>query len=713
MSSEGAVDAPTRDEEQPEPTTFTLNVVSPSVGVSGPLIFPHISATTTIGQLKAKIRDALPTRPSDDHQRLIHRGRLLANEADTMNVIFGQDTLANPEAQTLHLVLRPSTHDAPPAQPNQAAQVQVPTPPALAQVPPPPQRLPPQLAHGSDMAQQLPGFQHIQQQAHMFHNNNLQAVMTARLQHLQQETERIQQRLAAVDQATQLNHPLHGQENHNRQQPVFSNQHLPTPHVGQGPAGVGLPSFQNLIAQHQRERAAEGLNGAGGHPALANHSGRASPNAQIPDRSLTYTREGVGPNGERWQVTVNETTVTTPLVQPSRQSTPNAHEPSQVDLLRTLRHADRAATDRTTTPVQSDPAPGAVDQGTATPPVQAPGINATASATSATPPVTVGALPSGPAGMNTATDPVVYLLSSPNGPRALLINNSESFYTPRQLLSRNQTSGHNSHNHEIGHSNRDRTRAARRAARRNDTHENAPEAPVPLHAGNPGAGALVAQLRPHIWLLVRLIGFIWFFTSGNNSWPRIFLICSLALVVFIANTGLLNGVAEQVWGPIRRHVDRLLPLAGPEAALVPAANAVIPQAQPVPVETQGNGPGTELDPNEVAARLIEQRRQANGWFMAQVRRAEHAMLLFLASLVPGVGERHIAAREAEAVAAGEARQRQIEAANAPDPQVQEQEQEAGGDIPGAGEGENGAVADVEARHPVENQEAPVQPLIDI
>jgi hypothetical protein len=56
--------------------------------------------------------------------------------------------------------------------------------------------------------------------------------------------------------------------------------------------------------------------------------------------------------------------------------------------------------------------------------------------------------------------------------------------------------------------------------------------------------------------------------------------------------------------------------------------------------------GRELTPEEVAARLLEQRRgQDRGWLGAQARRIEHGALLFLASIVPGVSERIIAARE--------------------------------------------------------------------
>jgi hypothetical protein len=89
-------DAPTGDEERPEALNFTLVVVSPSVGVSGPLTFAHLPATTSVKELKAKIRDALPSKPADENQRLIHRGRMLAREMETMVEIFGRETVDNP-----------------------------------------------------------------------------------------------------------------------------------------------------------------------------------------------------------------------------------------------------------------------------------------------------------------------------------------------------------------------------------------------------------------------------------------------------------------------------------------------------------------------------------------------------------------------------------------------------------------------------------------
>jgi hypothetical protein len=88
-----APDVSTSDEERPEPLSFTLQIISPSIGVTGPLSFPLLPATTTVKQLKAKIRHALPSKPVDESQRLIHRGRMLARETETMLEIFGQETV--------------------------------------------------------------------------------------------------------------------------------------------------------------------------------------------------------------------------------------------------------------------------------------------------------------------------------------------------------------------------------------------------------------------------------------------------------------------------------------------------------------------------------------------------------------------------------------------------------------------------------------------
>jgi hypothetical protein len=72
--------------------TVNLQVLSPSF--NGPLRFPGTPASTTIKQLKERIRQALPLRPADESQRLIHRGRAIVREVDTLLDIFGADTVS-------------------------------------------------------------------------------------------------------------------------------------------------------------------------------------------------------------------------------------------------------------------------------------------------------------------------------------------------------------------------------------------------------------------------------------------------------------------------------------------------------------------------------------------------------------------------------------------------------------------------------------------
>lgn len=267
-----------------------------------------------------------------------------------------------------------------------------------------------------------------------------------------------------------------------------------------------------------------------------------------------------------------------------------------------------------------------------------------------------------------------------------------------------------------------RNRPANRAARRGQQNVHQLE-PVNEPHGNPPEGALAARIGPAIWLAIRLIGVVWLFTSGNTTWTRWFLFSAIAFLIFLVNTGVLNGFGDQLWGPIRRHVERLIPLAGPEAALVPAANAAIPQAGAAPVPAPGNEPAPratngEPDPAQVAARLLEERRQQNGgWLLAQVRRAEHALLLFLASLVPGVGERHIAHREAEANAAEAERQRRIAEAAAAAAAAENPESTGEGNGEGAGAEDQTASAGesqpAQAEQPPNEQGAAAPPLIEV
>lgn len=80
--------------ESPDQLTVNLQVVSPSVGVNRPLLFPGLVAATTVKQLKDKIRHVLSSKPADENQRLIHRGRAITRESDTLLDIFGPDAVS-------------------------------------------------------------------------------------------------------------------------------------------------------------------------------------------------------------------------------------------------------------------------------------------------------------------------------------------------------------------------------------------------------------------------------------------------------------------------------------------------------------------------------------------------------------------------------------------------------------------------------------------
>jgi hypothetical protein len=163
------------------------------------------------------------------------------------------------------------------------------------------------------------------------------------------------------------------------------------------------------------------------------------------------------------------------------------------------------------------------------------------------------------------------------------------------------------------------------------------------------------QLWPQLWLLFLLVLFVWFFTSPNASWSRWFTIIVIAVLIFLLSTGIFNGVPDHVWQPLGRHLENLIP-AEPRHRQAIAGE-----------DQQNQQPRQNPDPTEMARRLVAQHQGPESWLLSQVRRVERAGLLFLASIAPGVAERHIANLEAAARAERERREaeeREAEAAAA-------------------------------------------------
>jgi hypothetical protein len=76
-----------------EASTINLKVLSPSTEVEGGVSFPDLPTTTTIKELRNRIQDAVPSKPAPERMRLIYRGRVVANDTDTLGLVFGAENV--------------------------------------------------------------------------------------------------------------------------------------------------------------------------------------------------------------------------------------------------------------------------------------------------------------------------------------------------------------------------------------------------------------------------------------------------------------------------------------------------------------------------------------------------------------------------------------------------------------------------------------------
>ena len=194
---------------------------------------------------------------------------------------------------------------------------------------------------------------------------------------------------------------------------------------------------------------------------------------------------------------------------------------------------------------------------------------------------------------------------------------------------------------------------------------------------------------------------MYFFTAGAG-WRRTILLGLIAGLVFIAQTGIFRPVIQGIWDPIRRHAEGLVPLAANERPLA-GADGIRDNA-----DRRGTQPANrEPTPQEAAERLLQERDGQDVSYVRQsFRRIERAVALFVASLVPGVGERHIAAREAaEAARQVEVREREERARKEEDEREQQER------IVADGAGERGGSSGTPGT-PVQ-QQAAQPPLVEV
>ncbi|CAO1599380.1 hypothetical protein XANCAGTX0491_003110 [Xanthoria calcicola] len=300
--------------------------------------------------------------------------------------------------------------------------------------------------------------------------------------------------------------------------------------------------------------------------------------------------------------------------------------------------------------------------------------------------------------------PEVYLLSSPLGPHSLIVHHS-GLYTTNvalplmtgipQLQSPNispfpfsqanfsQQASHNSpsppapqnpsNQHPGVPAAMNQARAQAQAQQHQHQHQHQYQQQQQQQNQPRDLARILLPLGGHLWLLIRLFGFVYFFTAGGGH-RRAFLLGICAFIVFIANTGAFRPLFRAVWEPIRRHIEGLIPLAAAGGGRqgdrqVQGRQQQQPQQQGriedgAEPDRHGANAGADTAPNAnrpdpltLADRLLQDQANASLF-----RRAERAVAIFFASLVPGVGERHIAARDAaEARRLEEAREREVRA----------------------------------------------------
>lgn len=73
--------------------TINLKVLSPSAELEGGVTLADIPTSVTVKELRSRIQNAVPSKPAPERMRLIYRGRVVANDADTLDTVFGADNV--------------------------------------------------------------------------------------------------------------------------------------------------------------------------------------------------------------------------------------------------------------------------------------------------------------------------------------------------------------------------------------------------------------------------------------------------------------------------------------------------------------------------------------------------------------------------------------------------------------------------------------------
>ncbi|KAF3398306.1 hypothetical protein F1880_006124 [Penicillium rolfsii] len=162
------------------------------------------------------------------------------------------------------------------------------------------------------------------------------------------------------------------------------------------------------------------------------------------------------------------------------------------------------------------------------------------------------------------------------------------------------------------------------------------------------------QYLRRIWLFIRLY-FCIYMISSSGTWARVFLVAGAVLIALLSDTEIPRQIQEMLITPIQRHLEGLAQLGAPADQATQGAGTGGQNA--ATVQAGGNGGET-----------------IRGELWSNIRRMQRAIVLLLASLIPGIGERQVEARNAAEAEAERLRQEEQQRLQEQQQQQQQQQQ---------------------------------------
>lgn len=599
-----------------------LHILSPSPDVPQRLTFNDIPLATNIADLKQRISQSLPTQPPASQQRLIYRGRPLLNDWTTLEDILDP---SDSREHTLHLVLPPKQIPLGSASAIQGSSIRVQESPNNAQT-----------NHILSLSRLPDGSypQGVRFRTSSPAGANFGPTGLSPGAPLSNEIEAgLRYRMEAIRRQSEL------QEQARRQ---------PQQQVGQAAVAVGLshptpnlPAFQSLSVQATTSQSAIPV-----IPQQPPDGGMTSPMLSAPELNAFYRNNfNNSPLGSYFRAArlySLQHHILTLENQLLRGTIPSVDEIARI---RTQLYT--ILDDQCLSPLSPrDGCPEALLSRIINLSMRSDQLRILQSRSSATSQV------HGPsAATHRDQHAPVYLLSSPSGFQAVVVSptGAAAIQLPFGILPQP---------HE----------AAAIAAARPERPQLIPPNPRPplienvvrqalLNRAGGNRQDIIARNGRRVWLFIRLYFFCYLF-SEPGSWTRIIFVSTALLVSLLSETGLFQRFQRVALEPVQQHLEGLLH-AGEEEHLEPLVR-------------RGNGANVPANPQDLhvianqgsaalrAASGQPQRQIAPTGIQQSLRRIERSLALFLASLIPGIWERHIGARNAAEAARNAERAREEE-----------------------------------------------------